>query len=402
MRGALLVWLVVVVAVAGLAAAERPRLPSAVIFPKQQLPLSFSHAQHLALDIGCGYCHEDAARSRRAVDVNLPGEAVCATCHEIDRAQPEKAVPAGEPDARCDACHPGWNGAGSPPRLIIPAPNLKFNHQAHAQRGMKCIDCHGDLLKQGVGLATRAQLPRMSSCLACHDGEQAAAACTTCHQSDRDGRVRTVYPEGKLIPSGTLRGDAHDLRFRTEHARVASNDERYCASCHVRSFCLDCHDGVVKPLDFHVGDYVRLHAADARRASLDCGACHRRQTFCTGCHSRTGVGDDPKTSAFERPSETNPTPASRFHPPGWVADSGGFRVLRSANDHSFQAQRNITACASCHREDFCKDCHQGTNPHPSAFAGSARCRALASRNGRVCLRCHTDLEDDRLRCESMR
>jgi hypothetical protein len=380
----------------GLAAAERARLPSAVIFPPQRLPLSFSHAQHLALKIGCGYCHEDAARSRRAADQNVPGEAVCATCHEIDRARPDKAVAPGEPDARCDACHPGWDGRGEPPRLVLPPPNLKFNHEAHVARGMRCQDCHGDL--RDVGLATRAQLPRMPSCLGCHDGERASGACTTCHLAERDGRVRTMLPEGPLLPSGTLRGDAHDARFRLEHARVAANDERYCASCHVRSFCLDCHDGVVKPMDFHAGDYVTTHAVDARRGALDCGGCHRRQTFCTGCHARLGVSDDPKTTAFPRPPEGSATPARAFHPPGWVSTSG----LRSANDHSFQAQRNLAACASCHREDSCKACHQAVNPHPAGFASSRRCRALASRSGRMCLRCHTDLDDASLRCDSGR
>lgn len=390
MRAALLATLLCVAATWGLAAADRPHLPSPVIFPGQRLPLSFSHAQHLAMEgVGCGTCHEDAAHSRRSADWLIPGEDSCASCHTIDRAQ----------RTGCDKCHPGWDGNGAPPRVAVPAPNLKFNHEAHASRGMRCVDCHGDLRAQGVGLATRAQLPRMPQCLECHDGSKAPEACTTCHLGDRDGRVRTSYPEGKLIPTGTLRGDAHDLRFRTEHARVAANDESYCASCHVRSFCVDCHDGVAKPMDFHGGDYQRMHAIDARRGTPDCGACHRRQTFCTGCHSRSGVSDDPKTTAFERPSAANPVPRGAFHPAGWVTPTGGRRL---ASDHSFQAQRNIESCASCHREDFCKECHRTENPHPSGFAGSARCKALAARTGRMCLRCHTDLSDSLLRCGSMR
>jgi hypothetical protein len=399
MRAALVTGLLVTMLVLGLAAADRLRLPSPVIFPAQRLPLSFSHAEHLRLEIGCGDCHEYAARSRRAVDNNLPGENTCAACHEIDRARPDKEVAAGEPDARCDSCHPGWDGTGSPPRLVVPAPNLKFNHEAHAQRGIGCRDCHGDLLAEGVGLATRAQLPLMPRCLECHDGQQAPAGCTTCHISERDGRVRTDFPEGRLVPSGTLRGDAHDARFRTEHARVAQNDEGYCASCHVRSFCLDCHDGVVKPMDFHVGDYVNTHAVDARRGAIDCGACHRLQTFCTGCHARGGVAADPRTTVFERPTAENPAPSGRFHPPGWVAGTSGGGILRAAADHSFQAQRNVAACASCHREDFCKACHGAVNPHPAGFGASARCRALADRSGRMCLRCHTDLDSGPPRCD---
>jgi hypothetical protein len=225
----------------------------------------------------------------------------------------------------------------------------------------------------------------MGLCLECHDGEQAPAACTTCHLGD-GARVRVDYPEGRLVPSGALRGDAHDLGFRLDHGRVAASDERYCASCHRREECLDCHDGVLKPLDFHGNDYARLHAIDARRASTDCGSCHRLQTFCTGCHARSGVNDDPKTSEFQRPSQVLGA-ANRFHPPGWWSGN----QARGPGDHSFEAQRNLRACASCHREEFCKDCHgQQVNPHPAGFGSSARCRSLLARAGRTCLRCHVD------------
>jgi len=374
--------------------AARGAAPSTVIFPVQRLSLSFSHQQHLGLDVGCGYCH-GAARSRRAADRNLPDEDTCATCHPIDRSQPEKAVAAGQPDARCASCHPGWNGAGTPPPVVIPTPNLKFNHELHAARGMKCIDCHGDLLAQGVGLATRAQLPRMASCLGCHDGATAPAACTTCHIGDRDGKVRTEYPEGQLLPSGALRGDAHDLRFRIDHARAAANDEKYCQNCHKREECLDCHDGVVKPIDFHAGDYVAMHGIDARRGTTDCGSCHRLQTFCTGCHARTGVNDDPKTSQFQRLSQ-DPSAINRFHPDGWW--TGNDRNMRDARDHSFEAHARRLRCASCHREEFCKECHaQQINPHPASFGASQRCRSLLARAGRTCLRCHIDVADVRCR-----
>ena len=395
MRAAAVIAVLIAVGV-GLAAAER--MPSKVIYPVQQLPLSFSHQQHLALEkIGCGYCHEEASSSRRAADRNIPREAVCATCHPIDRAAPTKEVAAGEPDARCDSCHPGWDGQGAPPAIAIPTPNLKFNHQLHVARGATCVRCHGDLLAARVDLATRAQLPRMASCLECHDGRQAQAACTTCHLTDRDGRVRTTLPDGQLIPSGALRGDAHDLRFRSDHAAVARNDDRYCASCHVRSFCLDCHDGVKKPMDIHANDYVALHALDARRNTHECAGCHRPQTFCTGCHARTGVSDDPKTSEFQRGSRAVDAPVeNRFHPQGWW--SGNVRDARTARDHSFEAQRNLRACVSCHREDFCRDCHASQiNPHPATWRGSLRCRSLAARAGRTCLRCHTDPAE--VRCD---
>jgi len=372
--------------------------PSPLIFPEQRIPLRFNHKQHLALNLKCDFCHDMAATSRRSSDRLIPTEETCATCHRIDRADPHKEA---KPVAACAGCHPGFSGAGKPPLVQIPAPNLRFNHQAHISRGVDCVRCHANV--PSAELATRTDLPRMSMCLSCHDGRQAPARCTTCHLAQPDGRVRTALPGGKLSPSGVLRGDAHDLRFRTDHRRVAHNDEAYCANCHRQTECQSCHDGVQKPLDFHGNEYLTLHAADARRNQPDCGSCHRRQTFCVGCHQRTGVAFPGDVRALARDADTSEnaffTGARRFHPQGWADEQ------RGPDHHAFQAQRNIAQCASCHREETCLQCHAtqvvtenlfgrsinavgAIDPHPPGFANTDRCRSLAARNPRVCLKCH--------------
>jgi hypothetical protein len=373
---------------------------SLVIFPAQTLPLLFSHAQHLrAAKLPCTYCHDGADESKSSLDHNIPREAVCAECHAIDRRRPAKVVAARQPRADCVACHPGFTGSGPVARVVVPAPNLKFDHRAHAERKIRCQVCHGDLLAENVGLATRAQLPKMLLCLSCHDGRTAPGACTTCHLVDPGGVMKTRYDEGVLSPSGVLRGDAHDLAFTRDHGPVAANDERYCASCHRQEFCVDCHAGVTKPMEFHGGDYVTLHAIEARRNRPDCSACHRLQTFCVGCHSRAGVAFDGKGSEFLGPSSGDLS--RRFHPDGWVEfrDGGIVRGVasRSPEHHSLAAQRNLRQCAACHREQFCVTCHTSEagspyriNPHPTSWRGSRRCEALRQRAGRMCLRCHLD------------
>lgn len=371
----------------------RDPLPSSVIFPTQQIPLSFSHVLHLQREkMDCAFCHEDAPTSTKASDFLIPREESCAICHEIERDKPDKQVEPGQPRAHCSLCHPGWDGKGQPPRVVIPTPNLKFNHKVHVAKKIRCQTCHGDLLEKQVHLATREHLPRMPLCLKCHDSRQASATCTTCHLGEAGGFMKTEFAEGQLLPSGVLRGDAHDMKFRTEHARVAASDQKYCASCHRRDFCVDCHNGVVKPLDFHGNDYISMHAVDARRNTPDCSACHRRQTFCTGCHERSGVAPTIKSSEFVSAS-LDPAAGRHFHLQGWFT---GFDVPRQGTHHSFDAQRNIRACASCHREEFCMGCHQTTvNPHPANWRGSARCEALRARAGRMCLRCHIDAADAR-------
>jgi hypothetical protein len=381
-------------------AVARPPV-SEVIFPAQELPLVFSHAAHLTtLDIECADCHPAALTSRSSLDNLLPGEDACAMCHAIDRRQPDKAEP-GKPAARCVACHPGFDRAtGFVPRLRIPPPNLKFDHRGHVVgAGIPCARCHGDLAAEGVGLATRAQLPTMDLCLECHDGKQASGRCTLCHVAAAAGRIQTEYREGSLAPAGGGDLPVHGPDFAARHAREAGAVGATCSSCHAKEYCVECHAGVVKPLDFHPADYISLHTIDARRGTPDCTACHRSQTFCVGCHSRLGVAADGRIGELVRPTE-GPSDR-RFHPPGWIdtGEDGGLRASRGPQHHAFEAQRNLRQCASCHRESFCTQCHSAQpgspriNPHPADWVGSRRCEALRRRAGRMCLRCHVDLAE---------
>ena len=401
---------------AALAAASSTRAPSPLIYPAETVPIAFDHAQHARLGATCEGCHQLALTSISAADNLIPREAACRTCHKIDRDQPAKAVPQGQGAARCDACHvdaagtrwmPGPNATAEPPRALLARPNLKFNHKLHASRGIACALCHANAEMQQAPV-TRVDLPLMATCLGCHDGKQATARCSACHVTEPDGRLKTKLVSaatmaaggtGPLVPSGSLRGiEAHGPTFRRDHA-TAGRDESYCLTCHRRNECIDCHGGVVRPPDIHPSDYVSLHAVDARRNTPDCSACHRTQSFCVGCHQRTGVGPDPEGGVPGKRAN-NPfgtgTGLKTFHPPGWARDAAGAVIATPrASSHSQAAKRNIRACASCHREESCLDCHTADpnrgltfSPHGPGFAATARCRFLAARNKRVCLKCH--------------
>ncbi|HTJ43352.1 MAG TPA: cytochrome c3 family protein [Kofleriaceae bacterium] len=386
--------------------------PSDVIFPKQVLPITFSHAKHLARakDLQCVDCHDNAQDSRSSVDLLTPGEDACTMCHPIDRAQPELKIE-GKPPVDCKACHPGFVAGRPVERISIPTPNLKFDHAAH--KTTDCKTCHGDLAAEGVGLATRDQLPRMRLCLGCHDDQRGSSACTTCHMADAESRVRITYVDGELQPSGRLEGDAHTPDFRMHHEAAAKTTGNYCGNCHAERFCSDCHMGVEKPMDFHGGDYVTIHAVEARRGVPDCSACHRLQSFCVGCHERSGVGARVDITGAGTPGLSDFVPLSkdagqRFHPKDYASSAG-----RGAQHHARDFQRNPQACASCHREDFCITCHnaqdnnlaapahngQSFDPHPRSWRNSAQCEALIKRAGRMCLRCHVQASD--LSCDHM-
>jgi hypothetical protein len=362
--------LLVIVCALGIAWADDDWSP--VVYPTQRLPLIFSHAKHARLGIACAACHPDAATSRSAVDNLLPTEAQCRACHPIDRDQPERVV-AGAPPARCAACHAGYAPGKPVERVYLATPPLKFDHAAHAKTS--CAHCHGDLSK--VDLATRAHLPTMTSCLACHREGTQERRCADCHLAQLGGLIETDHVHGTLVPKHTGLGDAHGPDFAKDHRQEAMQPDATCGACHDRSECVACHQGVARPLEFHPGNYLLTHAVEARRGKPDCSACHRAQSFCVGCHERSGLGTRP-------PGEFAGT--GQFHPPNWASATGGL--------HAREAKRNITACASCHREEDCLACHSAeptsmrASPHPKGWRGSAKCRALDQKNRRMCLRCH--------------
>jgi hypothetical protein len=411
-RRLLLAVILLGIAGAGAVVAERDRAEwSPVVYPLQRLPLVFSHAKHLERGTACAACHPAATSSRSAVDDLLPTEAACRVCHAIergrapsppaepagplppdslrsstDRAQPELVVP-GQPPVACPACHLGYKPGAPVARVYMTPPALKFDHGAH--RATPCESCHGDL--RTVGLATREHLPTMGSCLRCHSNGADERHCADCHLTRLGGLLETRFEHGTLVPVHSGLGDAHGPDFKSHHTQEARQVGATCGACHDRSECVACHQGVIKPMDFHPGNYVLTHAVEARRGKPDCSACHRAQSFCVGCHEREGIGMRGETEF--RAGD----PGRAFHPPGWATAGIG------PNRHAAEARRNVADCASCHREDDCLRCHGArpgsvrASPHPPGWRGSARCEALDRGNRRMCLRCH--ITADQLGCD---
>jgi len=371
------------------ATAGQPRSPA--VYPEQRIALRFSHAQHLKLEgVRCTQCHAGVTRSDASSDRLVPQQARCETCHRVDRAQAGEKT---DPRSDCAACHPGfdWTVHRAPEGSTFPRPNVVFSHARHLARlgggdasatDAACERCHGPMGE--VELATRAQLPRMATCLECHDGRAASQRCALCHLAAPAGKgaaLQTAFASGTLRPGPENPfGLDHGPRFERAHRELALQQRERCAACHAERDCLRCHDGTTKPQSIHPNDYVSIHAVPARQDEPRCASCHRRQTFCVSCHERVGIGANSDPSLLD-PSVSG---LGRFHPPGWSSSSGG------PQHHGVQAARNIGTCASCHREEQCTQCHATTtlnlNPHPPGFA--SRCRDLAARNARACAKCH--------------
>ncbi len=269
----------------------------------------------------------------------------------------------------------------NPAKVELPTANLKFPHKLHVEKKVDCAVCHGDLEK--VKLATTSQLPKMETCLKCHDGQQASNACATCHLTQPGGgKLRLAFTSGMLRPfAGDPLGMDHGPRFEFTHGTRASIARSTCMECHAERDCQACHDALQKPLSVHPNDFITLHPLQARADVTRCTSCHREQSFCAACHARAGVSMDVDPSLRAKNLRVHPDYQT------FVVDTA------SPLHHGIAASRDINQCVACHREESCMSCHSDfatrqspANPHPAGFA--QQCRALAARNDRPCLKCH--------------
>jgi hypothetical protein len=365
------------------------RGPSDVIFPPQQSTLRFNHKFHVSEQkLKCTSCHKRATSSESSQEVLTPEATVCDTCHGTDHSNLTAVVEGDGEEGKCGFCHVGYKGGdgNKVAPFLIPRPNLVFNHKKHSDRNIGCQQCHGAV--QELELATRDQMPRMRGCFTCHQMPDSAArgqaksACDTCHLrggGKPGGRIRTVYSTGTLMPPQWLRNAQHTPDFIERHKMVAANDSQFCANCHKEEFCTACHDGRVRPRNIHPNDYISMHPIEARLATQRCTSCHREQSFCLQCHQRLGI-------TMSGPSDVRMN--GRFHPPKDIWSN----APRRPGHHSFEAERNLNTCVSCHVERDCVVCHGGQgigggfNPHRAGFAGG--CSTQMRRNPRPCFVCH--------------
>jgi hypothetical protein len=387
------VLLAICCSVVALAATGRDR--SEAIYPTQHIPLKFSHQVHLEEGADCTACHDPARKSVKATDVLTPKgsateHAECDSCHDIEAAKQGKAV---DPPSKCETCHIGYDKAQGDkvPVTSFPSANLVFNHKVHFDRKIECGTCHFSAASgkmDDVGLATRFQLPKMETCLACHNGTTAPAECRTCHLTDPSGRMQLTFASATLRPiQGDPLGLDHGPRYEFTHSTRAKLDRSTCMECHNDNFCTRCHDSLQKPLSVHPNDYITLHPLQAKMDSMVCQSCHRLQSFCAACHERSGVG-------------LNSDPNLRARNLSVHGDYAAWVLFAGPNHHAIAAARDIQQCVACHREETCTACHatntvpagpagQGriVDPHPPGFQGL--CKNLAAANSRGCQKCHS-------------
>jgi len=145
--------LVAGVATAGVTYYMTPKYTRVGYAPIQPVP--YSHAKHVGeLGLDCRYCHNSIDTAGSA----LPTAQTCMNCHsEIMSTSPALATvresfQSGQPIR--------WVHVNAMPSFVY------FDHSIHVNRGVGCVECHGNVNKMAV--VTQMQPMSMGFCLDCH------------------------------------------------------------------------------------------------------------------------------------------------------------------------------------------------------------------------------------------
>jgi predicted CXXCH cytochrome family protein len=278
-----------------------------------------------------------------------PAGALCAVCHAREtcerchaNAASVAAIVALAPDPRVAELE-----AGRKPEYPVPASHADRQWAAEHGSGARadagsCANCH-----------TR------TNCSACHGAGAGAATALI-------GTLPVPVPGGATgVGTAASARAVHTLDIKARHGSLAATGRMECAQCHSSQECAACHAGS-DSRSFHPLNFAQRHASDVFAGSGDCQSCHNTETFCRDCHAGSGLASGAGMNAA-------------FHTgqPMWVLS------------HGQAARQGMEACASCHRQQDCMQCHSaaggwGVSPHGRGFAASR----AAARSGASCRLCH--------------
>ena len=177
---------------------------------------------------------------------------------------------------------------------------IKFSHTFHVKdQSVACEDCHTAVKTSKASSDTL--IPNHENCKTCHE-EQVSSNCTFCHLT-HDNIVPIPRPERELVFS-------HELHVAKQSLK-----------------CETCHSGM---------DTAVFAGKDNMPAMELCMSCHTQQKISANC-------------------ETCHRDFVTLVPEGHLASD--FR-----KDHKKLTRLGMreVSCKTCHSENFCQDCHSGT------------------------------------------
>lgn len=141
--------------------------------PAVPQPIAFNHRLHIEDEgLECGFCHEYVQVSAHA---GLPGEEICAECHDTAQGDSEEA-------ARVTA----MIEQGDPLRfnkLFSLPDHVFYTHRRHVAIGkLECLECHGRIAEMERPPERPLVSMSMDYCMDCHREQGETLDCNACHR----------------------------------------------------------------------------------------------------------------------------------------------------------------------------------------------------------------------------
>lgn len=301
-------------------------------------PKSFNHRTHAEKRITCDACHYGYESGPVAA---MPTFGVCFACHGPSRHREPYPYEA-------EMQTHGVEDLFLARKRFY---DLKFSHAMHAQKNVRCEECHTEL-DADVGVST-SHGTDVETCQTCHRQQAVSSSCEVCH---------------KAMRKDTRPPSHHDGAWMRTHGRSVAGGwelghKQSCGLCHSQGYCDSCHQ-VEKPQDHSEFFRLRGHGFQVGIERERCTTCHQ-ENFCVRCHQETA-------------------PRSHF-----MASWGG-----ATSNHCLRCHEPIgdSRCSVCHKA---APSHLGATPipgppHPIARSDCYRChlRPPHADNRMPCTVCH--------------
>ena len=119
-------------------------------------PVKFSHKLHAgSMQIDCKYCHTGVDKSRAA---SVPSVDICMNCHTLARTDKPEIVKLTSFYKENKPLE--WKRVHRVPQFVY------FNHSAHVNKDIDCVNCHGDV--RAMEIVGQVNSFTMGACLSCH------------------------------------------------------------------------------------------------------------------------------------------------------------------------------------------------------------------------------------------
>lgn len=271
--------------------------------------------------------------------------------------------------------------------------HIRIPHARHAKADVDCISCH-ETVYDATDLS-KVDAPKQKTCTGCHKEEQ--DRCGFCHTN----------PDAPQTYAWRDRG----MKF--DHVKHLERTQEDCKVCHQElpepyatealapkmETCFGCHehqqqwaDGACDACHVDLARYgLRPLSAFSHRA--DFVKHHRLEAraapaACAQCHEQRFCTDCHASTSVQKADLTWPE----------RVDRGFIHRNDFLSRHMVEARADEALCQRCHGQSFCQDCHakqgllpgdgRGVNPHPAAYAEGSAHGRDARRNVSSCAACH--------------